>query len=76
MNKIITAGHQRAALRQLKDGIQHVDLVVEVRDARIPLSSANPQFEHVLGRRDRILVFNKADLSNHNMNRVSYIYEL
>lgn len=61
-------GHQKAALRQLKDGIHQVDLVLEVRDARIPLSSANPQFEEVLGRRDKILILNKADLANHNMN--------
>ncbi|KAJ3332406.1 Mitochondrial GTPase [Blyttiomyces sp. JEL0837] len=62
-------GHQKLALRQLRDGIHHVDMVIEVRDARIPLSSANPQFEEVLGRRDRLIVLNKTDLANHNMRK-------
>ncbi|KAJ3103614.1 Mitochondrial GTPase [Physocladia obscura] len=59
--------HQQNAVRLLRDGLHHIDLVVEVRDARIPLSSANPQFDKVLGNRDRIIVFNKFDLANHNM---------
>ncbi|KAI9355424.1 P-loop containing nucleoside triphosphate hydrolase protein, partial [Zopfochytrium polystomum] len=63
-------GHQKQALRRLRDGLHQVDLIVEVRDARIPLSSANRQFEEVLGRRDRIIVMNKADLANRNMSEV------
>ncbi|KAJ3070847.1 Mitochondrial GTPase [Podochytrium sp. JEL0797] len=62
--------HQKNTLRLLKDGVHHIDLVLEVRDARIPLSSENPQFAALLGRRDRIVVFNKKELSNQNMNRL------
>ncbi|KAI8618878.1 P-loop containing nucleoside triphosphate hydrolase protein [Chytriomyces sp. MP71] len=61
--------HQQNTLRLLRDGIHHVDLVLEVRDARIPLSSANAQFQEVLGRRERIIVFNKQDLANQNMTQ-------
>ncbi|KAI9202023.1 P-loop containing nucleoside triphosphate hydrolase protein [Polychytrium aggregatum] len=57
-------GHQNKALRQLEKGLTHIDLVLEVRDARIPFSSTNPQFDQVLGARDRIIVFNKTDLAN------------
>ncbi|ORY50298.1 GTPase [Rhizoclosmatium globosum] len=62
--------HQQNALRLLRDGIHHIDLVLEVRDARIPLSSANAQFDEILGRRDRVILFNKTDLANPNMNKM------
>ena len=61
--------HQSKALKQLKNGIHHIDLVIEVRDARIPLTSINPQFDEVLGRRERMIVYNKADLANTNMRK-------
>ncbi len=57
-------GNQSKALQQLQKGIGHVDLVVELRDARIPFSSANLSFEKILGERPRLIVFNKTDLSN------------
>ncbi|KAJ3187024.1 Mitochondrial GTPase [Gaertneriomyces sp. JEL0708] len=59
--------HQSKALRQLQNGIHHIDAVVEVRDARIPITSRNPAFEQVLGRRPRLVVYNKSDLANANM---------
>lgn len=62
--------HQSRALRQLKDGVHHIDLVVEVRDARLPLTSINLQFDNILGRRERIVVYNKCDLANQNLRRV------
>ncbi|KAJ8326103.1 Mitochondrial GTPase 1 [Batrachochytrium dendrobatidis] len=61
--------HQTKALQQLKNGIHHIDLVVEVRDARIPLTSINHQFDHFLANRERIVVYNKADLANANMRK-------
>ncbi|KAJ3210694.1 hypothetical protein HDU67_005069, partial [Dinochytrium kinnereticum] len=65
-------GHQRAALRNLNDGIHKIDVVLEVRDARIPLSSAWDQHQDsVLTHRNRIVVLNKADLANHNMTSVT-----
>ncbi|KAI9096160.1 P-loop containing nucleoside triphosphate hydrolase protein [Phlyctochytrium arcticum] len=59
--------HQSRALRQLQNGIHHIDAVIEVRDARIPLTSRNPKFDDILGRRPRLVVFNKSDLANPNM---------
>ncbi len=57
-------GHQIKSLKQLENGLGHVDLVIEVRDARIPVSSTNPAFNAVLGERPRLIVFNKADLAS------------
>ncbi|RKO97503.1 GTPase, partial [Caulochytrium protostelioides] len=56
--------HQVKALQQIQNGLHHVDLVIEVRDARIPFTSANPQFEQILAARHRIIVFSKADLAH------------
>ncbi|KAI8846202.1 P-loop containing nucleoside triphosphate hydrolase protein [Chytridium lagenaria] len=61
-------GHQRAALRHLNEGLHKIDLVLEVRDARVPLSSAwDKHQDGGLMHRHRIVVLNKADLANHNM---------
>jgi ribosome biogenesis GTPase A len=64
--------HQGKALKQLKNGIHHIDFVVEVRDARIPLTSINPKFEGIFGHRERLIVYNKADLANPNMRKVGF----
>ena len=53
-----------------------VDLVIEVRDARIPLSSANPTLERLLVKKRRIVVFNKSDLSAEHANNVIAYWEL
>ncbi|KAI7907757.1 P-loop containing nucleoside triphosphate hydrolase protein [Cokeromyces recurvatus] len=57
-------GHMAKGLRLISERLNSVDLVVEVRDARIPLSSVNPNFEKLVGRRPRLIVYNKFDLAN------------
>lgn len=64
-------GHQYKALKALERGIGNIDLVVQVRDARVPFSSASPSIQTALGRRDSLVVFNKSDLANANMQKVS-----
>jgi ribosome biogenesis GTPase A len=61
--------HQSRALQLLKDGIHHIDLVIEVRDARIPLTSINTKFDQILANRERIVVYNKSDLANNNFKK-------
>ncbi|TPX35208.1 hypothetical protein SmJEL517_g02346 [Synchytrium microbalum] len=60
-------GHQSKALRDLRHSLFNVDLVVEVRDARIPFSSANLRLDNVLKGVDRLIVFNKSDLASKNL---------
>ncbi|KAI8053049.1 mitochondrial GTPase 1 [Syncephalis plumigaleata] len=58
-------GHMAKGLRQIKERLQRdVDLVVEVRDARIPFSSTNSRFETLARRKQRLIVYNKADLAD------------
>ncbi|KAJ1648433.1 Mitochondrial GTPase 1 [Coemansia erecta] len=56
-------GHMAKGIKQMQDQLRAVDLVVETRDARIPLSSINPQFERIIGGKSRLVVYNKADLA-------------
>ena len=55
-------GHIAKAERQLKEKLSLVDVVIEVRDARLPLSSSYANIEKLLGDKPRLLLLNKADL--------------
>ena len=55
-------GHIAKAERQLKEKLNLVDVVIEVRDARIPLSSSYTNIEKLFGEKPRLLLLNKADL--------------
>ena len=55
-------GHIAKAERQLKEQLKMVDVVLEVRDARIPMSTCHPQVSQWVGSKPRIVVFNRADM--------------
>ncbi|WP_373480206.1 ribosome biogenesis GTPase YlqF [Geminocystis sp.] len=55
-------GHISKAERQLKEQIKKVDVVLEVRDARIPLASHHPQVKEWIGEKPRILILNREDM--------------
>ncbi len=50
--------------RLLQENLKLVDLVIELVDARIPMSSRNPDISNIIGVKPRILVFNKSDLAD------------
>ncbi len=55
-------GHISKAEKQLKEQLKLVDIVLEVRDARIPLASHHPQLKQWIGEKPRLLVINREDL--------------
>jgi ribosome biogenesis GTPase A len=55
-------GHIAKAERQLKEQLKKVDVVLEVRDARIPLSSHYPEVKDWIGTKPRILILNRVDM--------------
>lgn len=62
-------GHMTKAKRQMQEDIKLVDLVIELVDARIPVSSHNPDID-VLGRQKaRLVLLNKADLADEAKNQ-------
>ncbi|KAM3271434.1 hypothetical protein ACQJBY_041929 [Aegilops geniculata] len=69
-------GHMAAASRAIRDRLKLADLVIEVRDARIPLSSANEDLQPVLAAKRRILALNKKDLANPNIMNLLGLVEL
>ena len=68
-------GHIAKAERQLKEKLNLVDVVIEVRDARLPLSSSYTNIKKLLGEKPRLLLLNKADLVDKEelKNWVSYL---
>ncbi|GAB6152297.1 ribosome biogenesis GTPase YlqF [Desulfosporosinus burensis] len=57
-------GHMAKARRLLLEQLQWVDVVLELADARIPISSRNPMLDKLLSNKARVLVLNKADLAD------------
>ncbi len=57
-------GHMARTRRKIQESLSQVDAVIEIVDARIPLSSRNPELHHWVGRKPRLVVLNKADLAD------------
>ncbi len=57
-------GHMKKTFELIKENLKLVDIVVEIVDARIPLSSRNPNLDEVIKDKIKILVLNKYDLSS------------
>ncbi|MBW4578165.1 MAG: ribosome biogenesis GTPase YlqF [Tildeniella nuda ZEHNDER 1965/U140] len=55
-------GHIAKAEKALMEQLKRVDVVLEVRDARIPLSTEHPQVQQWLGTKGRVLVMNRIDM--------------
>lgn len=62
-------GHMAKAKRLLTENVKLVDVVVELRDARIPQASANPLLFPIVGGKPRIIVLAKADLADKEQTR-------
>ena len=56
-------GHMKKAERLIRENLSLVDLVIELLDARIPLSSQNPMLREILGDKPRLIVLGKSDLA-------------
>lgn len=63
-------GHMAKATRMIKEYVKKVDVVIELLDARIPRSSANPVISEVVGEKPHIIVLNKADLADPKATKV------
>lgn len=61
-------GHMKVTIDKLKASLKLVDIIVEIIDARIPLSSRNPKLDGLIGDKPRIIILNKADLADPNEN--------
>jgi len=57
-------GHHRAGLAKMNSMLSQIDLIIECRDYRVPLTSRNPLFEQSLAGRPRLIVYTKRDLGS------------
>ncbi len=57
-------GHMAKARRQMEEQLKLVDIVIELRDARIPLASANPILKELSKNKPSLIILNKADLAD------------
>ncbi|TAH55257.1 MAG: ribosome biogenesis GTPase YlqF, partial [Methanosarcina mazei] len=62
-------GHMVKAKRKIAEELKLVDIVIELLDARIPLSSRNPEVDEIVGNKKRIIVLNKSDLADPSVNK-------
>lgn len=62
-------GHHAAGLAKMRSMLAQIDLIVECRDYRVPLTSQNPQFEDALAGKERMVVYTKKDLGRDPAHR-------
>lgn len=67
-------GHMTKAKRQMQEDIKLIDLVIELVDARIPLSSRNPDIDELGKNKARLILLNKSDLADPKQNEAWSAY--
>jgi len=63
-------GHMAKARRQVEEKLRQVDIVFELLDARLPLSSRNPMMDEIVKQKPRLILLTKCDLADEKANRV------
>ena len=67
-------GHMTKAKRQMQEDIKLIDLIIELVDARVPLSSRNPDIDELGKNKARLILLNKADLADERQNEAWKAY--
>ena len=61
-------GHMTKAVRQMQEDLKLIDLIIELVDARVPLSSRNPNIDDLGKNKARLVLLNKSDLADERCN--------
>ncbi len=62
-------GHMTKAKRMMQENMRIIDLVIEIVDARLPLSSRNPEIDDIIGNKPRLMLLNKSDIADSEINK-------
>lgn len=62
-------GHMTKTRRMIAENLKMVDVVAEIVDARIPISSRNPDIDELVGSKPRLIILNRADQADPGMNK-------
>ncbi len=70
-------GHMAKTRRQIEQDLKIVDIIIELLDARIPISSRNPDILNLTKNKKRVIVLNKSDLADERQNSkwIDYFYK-
>ena len=60
-------GHMAKTKRKIMEDIKIIDVVIELLDARIPMSSRNPDIKEITKNKKKIIILNKIDLADENL---------
>ncbi|WP_280949490.1 ribosome biogenesis GTPase YlqF [Halalkalibacter urbisdiaboli] len=60
-------GHMAKARREVTEKLKLIDVVIELLDARVPLSSRNPMIDEIVAHKPRLILLNKTDLADPNV---------
>ena len=58
------------AIRMMEDNLKLIDIVVELVDARLPISSRNPKVDELVGKKPHLIVLNKSDIADQNVTKL------
>ena len=67
-------GHMTKAKRMMQEDMKLIDLVIELTDARVPLSSRNPDIDELGKNKARLILLNKSDLADEKQNEAWAAY--
>ena len=67
-------GHMTKAKRQMQEDIKLIDMIIELVDARVPLSSRNPDIDDLGKNKYRLILLNKSDLADERQNEAWKTY--
>ena len=57
-------GHMAKTRKQITDDLKLIDVVIEILDARIPISSQNPEIKQITQNKKKVIILNKSDLAD------------
>ena len=63
-------GHMTKAVRQMQEDLKLIDLIIELVDARVPMSSRNPDIDRLGQNKARLVLLNKSDLADERCNQL------
>ena len=61
-------GHMAKTRKQIAEDLKLIDVVIEILDSRIPISSRNPDIANLTSGKDKIIILNKSDLADKKQN--------
>ena len=63
-------GHMAKTKKQIAEDLKLIDVVIEILDSRIPISSRNPDIANLTKGKDKIIILNKSDLADQKQNEL------